>query len=226
MKKGKKYGLVLLAVLAAAWNALVFGIPHRDTAAFWVGYGFTMLAFLLQIAVALAAFGSRGELFSERTFLGLSVARYGVLYLAAQAVWGLITAFVPVFSGSVSAVVSVLLLALFGAAALLSKAGGELAAAAGERVRVNTAFIQSLSLQAEALASKERDPELKKRLEKLAERIRYTDPVSGQGLSKVEAQIDAAFRSLCRAEKEQAQELCEELERLLEERARQCRLLK
>lgn len=228
MKKlGMLGGIVLLAV-AAVWNVVVFVLPHAYGAAFWLGYGFTMLALLLQIGAAFLAFGrERG---GRMTFLGIPLLQTGLLYLGLQLVWGLLVTFVPVIPASAGTVVSVLLLAGFLTAAVSAHGAGGIVEAAEEQGRQKTAFLKGLAAEADGLAAGTGDPAWKKELRALADRVRYSDPVSGGGLAEIEGRIARDFAALKQAvaggDREAAGALCRELEVLLDERGRICRLLK
>ncbi|MEI3140542.1 MAG: hypothetical protein V8S34_02575 [Lawsonibacter sp.] len=61
---------------------VAFAVPVPKTAAFWIVYGFTVIAFAAQIIIWKTAFG-RGEALKSK-FLGFPMIHIGIVYLAVQ----------------------------------------------------------------------------------------------------------------------------------------------
>ena len=58
-----------------------------------------------------------------------------------------------------------------------------------DKVKVATSFIKLLQVDVEMIAEKTTDPNVKEAFLKLAEQVRYSDPMSNENLSELERQI-------------------------------------
>ena len=85
-------------------------------------------------------------------------------------------------------------------------------------------YIKSLQVDAEMLANTETDPEVKVALTKLAEAIRFSDPMSNEVLADIEAEIAAKVKELKTAENKA--EIIKVLDSLITERNKKAKLLK
>lgn len=85
-------------------------------------------------------------------------------------------------------------------------------------------YIRQLQVEVELLASKETDPAVRTELNRLAEMIRYSDPMSHEQLAGLEEKISAKVAELKTAANRP--ELITELISLLEERNLKCKILK
>ena len=85
-------------------------------------------------------------------------------------------------------------------------------------------YIKSLQVDVEMLADAEQDTDTKKALEQLAEKIRFSDPMSSEQLSALESSI--AFKVDALKIAANKMELISELNSLLIERNKKCKLLK
>ncbi len=82
MKKNSTKGYAVLGILFVLISVVVFAVPVPKTAAFWIAYGFTVIAFAAQIIIWKTAFG-RGESLKSK-FLGFPMIHIGIVYLVAQ----------------------------------------------------------------------------------------------------------------------------------------------
>ena len=93
-----------------------------------------------------------------------------------------------------------------------------------EKVEKKVFYIKSLQVDIEMLASAERDADTKAALTKLAEKIRFSDPMSSEVLAELEAEITAKVKELKTAENKAA--IITVLDLLLTERNKKAKLLK
>ena len=94
MKKDSSKGYIILGILFVLISIIAFAVPSAKTTAFWVSYGFTVLAFAAQITIWKAAFKRSGSLKSK--FLGFPVVHIGIVYLVVQIIAFAIFLFIPV----------------------------------------------------------------------------------------------------------------------------------
>lgn len=229
VKKSDIRWWVVLGVVLVVYNVLAFALPFPKTAVFAVSYLFSMIAILAQIYVIRTAF-YRGEGVKSK-FYGFPIARLGVIYLAAQLIAGLVFMalglILPVWLPLVLYVV------LLGVAAV-----GFVAADAvrDEVVRQEVKQDKQVSRMREfqamgkGLLSLNQVPEAARPLEKLAEDLRFSDPVSSEALTEVEDRLadclDQIQEAVSSQDAEQIAALCQKAERVLAERNQLCKLRK
>ena len=85
-------------------------------------------------------------------------------------------------------------------------------------------FIKNLQVDMEILAGAEKDAKTKKALEQLAEKIRFSDPMSNEQLAVLEDKISLAVENL--KSSDDKMKIIEDLNLLLDERNRKCKILK
>ena len=92
------------------------------------------------------------------------------------------------------------------------------------KVQKKVFYIRELQVDIELLADNESDAAVKTALAQLAERIRYSDPMSDEQLADIEDRITVKIAELkSSADKVK---IINELNSLLDERNRKCKLLK
>ena len=227
MKKNTIRWWVILGAVLVVYNVIVFAVPFHKNPVFFLSWLFTLAAIGAQTYVIRTAF-YRGEGVKSK-FYGWPIAKIGVMYLAAQLVLGL--AFMALgFAVAVPVWLPlVLYVVLLGASAV-----GFVAADAtrDEVVRQDVklvkdvSFMRALQAKTASLPGLTQDAQLAGQLEKFAEEVRYSDPVSGEGLEDVEARLAASVDELSRAlsDREDASGLVQRASTLLAERNRLCKL--
>lgn len=228
MKKNTMLAGLTLLISMAVFNVVAFVLPHKYNASFWVGYAFTMAAFLLQILFIYIAFGKADNL--KKVYMGFSISQLGMTYLVLQVIWGLVCIFVPGMIFTVAIVVSVILLGLYLIFIIAAVAGRDAVNATEEKIAAKTFYIKSILVDVELLAEKTDDALLKKNLKDLADTVKYSDPMSNEALFAVESKIEAKVAELSFAveskEIENAVSLIRELQMLFSERNKKSKLLK
>lgn len=222
---------VVLAVLLVVYNVLVFAVPFPKNAVFFVSWGFTLIALGVQVYVVRTAFYQERD--ARSRFYGFPIARISVVYLAVQTVLGLVfmalgfAVPVPVW------VPLVLYVVLFGASALgLISAETTRDEIAGQdaRLKKDVSRMRALQSKMAAMVSVTQDDAIRTALEKFAEDIRFSDPVSSAALEAVEADLSACIDDLQQAVLDNDWEAALSLEKkgelLLAERNRLCKLEK
>ena len=222
MKKNSTKGYVILGTLFALVSVIVFVAPAKRTAAFWIAYAFSVVSFAAQIVIWKAALGREKTLKSK--FLGLPVVHIGVVYLVIQTLALGVFRFVPAFPVW-SAVIACAVIAGVSAVCMIASDVGH-----GEIERVEAKVqskvfrIREMQTEVELLANAEKDAAAKAALAKLAEKLRFSDPMSDERLANLENRIGAKIAELSTAADKTA--VIEELNLLLEKRNRKCKMLK
>lgn len=222
MKKDKLMSYLALGMVFALFNVISFVSPTEKTATFWTAYIFTVVAFLLQILVWKVAFGKKDTLKSK--FLGIPVIYVGLTYLMVQLVVFAIFMIFPMLSVWLAIVVCSFVLAISALCAIAGQAGANEINRVEEKIKVKRAFIQFLQVDIEMLAESETDTETKTALVKLAEKVRFSDPMSHEMLGELESRISAKVEQMKTTADKKA--LIGEVDLLLVERNKKCKILK
>lgn len=222
MKKNSSKGYVILGILFVLVSVIAFAVPLAKTAAFWISYAFTVIAFAAQIIIWKAALGRSKSLKSK--FLGLPVLHIGIVYLVVQVVALIVFLSIPtlpVWSAIVAGAVIAGSSAICMIAADVGRSEIEQVSA---KAREGTFYIKQLQTDIESLADTETNAETKTALKQLAEKIRFSDPMSNKRLAELDNQISTKVAEL-RTMSNKA-EIITELISLLEERNRKCQDMK
>ena len=180
MKKNNFMSYLAIGIVFVLFNVLAFVIPTEKTATFWTAYIFTVVAFVLQFVVWKVAFGKKETLKSK--FLGISLVHVGITYLIIQLIAFAIFMSFPKIPVWLTIIVCAIILALFALCTVAGQAGANEINHVEEKIKGKRAFIQFLQTDIEILAEKETDVETKAALSKLAEKIRFSDPMSHEML--------------------------------------------
>ncbi len=215
--------LILLGVM----NLLVFLIFPERNEVFWLSYVFMTLAFVLQ-AISLGMALKSVEV--ETMFFGIPLISFSVYYLGAALVIGLIF---MIFQGApfaLALVLQILLMAAFLIVAIISLLARDTVQAIGDNVKTKVVTLKSTLVDVELLEASATDPDLKNQLHKLAETVKYADPMTTPAIEDVENRIRARINQL-RIEVENAQvqdaiASCKALEMLYLERNKKLALSK
>jgi hypothetical protein len=214
------------AVILTVFNVISFAIPFVRNSGFRLCYGFSTLAILLTAVMSFYALG-RTDLQSR--FYGLPVLYVIWAYLGLQLAAGFIfmSLNAPLW---LNVLLSVVLLGVCLTGLIAVEIGVAEIRRIDRTVKEKIFYIKSLQAEVDSVKEKVADPVLKKSLQRLSDAIRYSDPVSCPQLAELENDIEHRTASLGResdAENTSAvQSICDELQQLLAERNRKCRLLK
>lgn len=228
MKFSKNKGMFLIAVaiVLGVFNAIAFVLPFAMGAGFWTGYASVTLALLLSAAVALFALGREGM---KSKFYGVPLLFVIRPYLVVQLLVGLLEMAIPGIPAKYEILLNAILLAIVLIGLIGVNAGKEEVERLDGKVKGKVFYIKSLQGDIEALASRAKDAALRKDLKALAEAIRYSDPMSSPQLAAIENGIEAKAASLAEAvgaDEAAAAGICAEIQQMLAERNRKCKLLK
>ncbi len=182
MKKNTKLAYAVLGIVFILFNVIVFAVPTDKTITFWIAYAFTVVAFALQIGIWNAAFKVAETLKSN--FLGVPIVYVGIVYFVLQLIVFAVFMFFPPLIPSWIVVIACALILGISAISLISAdvARGEINRVE-EKVNQKVFYIRELQADVEMLAEQEQNPEIKTSLTRLAEKIRYSDPMSNVALA-------------------------------------------
>lgn len=222
MKKNTGMAYAVLAIAFVLFNVIAFAIPTAKTATFWIAYAFSVVAFALQIAIWKFAFNGADTLKSK--FLGIPLISVAIAYLIIQIIAFAVFMALPLTASWIAIVVCALILGISAICLIGTETGREEINRVEEKVEKKVFYIKSLQVDIEMLASAETDTETKAALTKLAEKIRFSDPMSSEALIELEAEITAKVKALKTAENKTA--IITVLDSLITERNKKAKLLK
>ncbi len=222
MKKNNLMSYLALGIVFALFNVIAFVIPTDKTATFWTAYAFSVVAFAVQIPLWKIALGKKDTLKSK--FLGIPVIHVGITYLIIQLIAFAVFMIFPTLPVWLAVVVCAIILAISALCAITGQAGANKINRVEEKIKVKRAFIQFLQSDIEMLVEGETDAETKAALSKLAEKVRFSDPMSHEMLGELESRISAKVEEMKTTADKKA--LIEEVTTLLTERNKKCKILK
>ena len=221
--------LAVLAIVLALYCVLVFVIPFHRGPVFWLSFVFTLVAILAQAYVMKTAF-LNGESAKSR-FYGFPVARIGVIYLAVQVILSFLfmalEKWIPVWA---AVLVYLLLLGLSAIGFIAADAIRDEVERQDAQLKKDVTAMRTLQSRSASLAARCEDAAAKAALNGLAEKFRFSDPVSGEATAQAEADLSAMMDDLQAAVLENdfsgAAALVSRMEAALTERNRLCKLNK
>ena len=222
MKKNSLMSYLALGIVFALFNVIAFIIPTDKTATFWAAYAFSVVAFAVQIPLWKIAFGKKDTLKSK--FLGIPVIHVGITYLIIQLIVFAVFMIFPTLPAWLTVIVCVIILAISALCAIAGQVGVNEIKRVEEKIKVKRAFIQFLQTDIEMLVEEEIDGETKAELKKLAEKARFSDPMSHEMLGELESRISAKVEEMKTATDKKG--LIAEVTTLLTERNKKCKILK
>ena len=230
MNKRKAGGMsiAVLGILFFVYNLFVFLLGKPETPVFWLSYGFMIFAFGCQVA---SLFLSAKTLDAETVFFGIPLIQFSIFYFFAELFASTVFMFFQhIVDIKIPLLIQTLLLAAFMIIAIMAVAGRDAAKAAKDDVKEKVAALKGMGVDVEMLASSVQDPELCTRLKKLAESIRYSDPMTTPAIEDVEQRIHMTINELrvyCeQGDKPSALEAISRLDLMLVERNKKLMLSK
>ena len=155
---------------------------------------------------------------------------YAFCALVVSLIVGAIAMVVPAIPYWVGIIVDVLVLAFYAIAITKAVAAADIINTVEHRVKEKTAYIRTLTVEAESLVSRAKSEEAKALANAIYEAIRYSDPMSRPQLFEVEEQIKNEFSAFSVAIKNDDSELAttssDELINLINDRNSKCKAIK
>ena len=222
MKKQNRMAYLALGIVFVVFNVLAFAIPTEKTGTFWTAYSFTLLAFAAQIGIWRLAFDKAETLKSK--FLGIPLLHVGAAALIVQLLAFAVFMALPSLPVWAAVVTSAIIFGGAGICLIAGDVGREKIEQVEEKVSRKVFYLKDLQADIELLAEKEADKEAKSELLKLAEAVRFSDPISNEALADIETEIADKVCALKNADNKVT--AIAEVKSLLTERSKKAKLLK
>ncbi len=222
MKQNKNRVLIgiLYAVIIAMVNVLIFVIFKKHTDVFWISYGFLILAFIVQIISMLLSFRDSSKI--EAIFFGIPLASFSIYYLFVALIVGIIFMIFQGASTTLAIVLQLIVLASYLVIAIVSLMARDIAEDGISNIKEKVTRWKTINNDTELLYKVCEDPELKVKLRKLNETIKYSDPISNSSVEDIERRLCSKISELRvyheNDKVEEAKKACSELELLCIER--------
>lgn len=234
MKKNFKFYALIWAILLAVWCAVVFlvrpiipGYVINYDARFWIAFVFIVAAFIGNLVCAYLAFKAENL---KKMFLNLPLITVSWSALIAMLVVGSVLMLIPNCPAWVAAVVCIIILAFNAIAIIKSGWAADVVSKVDERVAAQTLFIKNLTVDTESLLSHAKSDAVKAECKKVFESVRYSDPMSNDALSVIEAKITVKVDEFSSAvgadDAEKVKKIADEIIMLVADRNKKCKALK
>lgn len=217
-------GYILIAFIFLIFN--IATVPFSKNIVFWIAYFFSVIAILMQVNTLHEMMKSRA-LIKDRTY-DFPVLRISVLYLALQITAGLLlmgfSTKIPVFAAALIEVVilAAAVMGLFAARSMRTEALRQ-----DDRLEEELIKMKELQSRVDLLTSQCEETQIREILHKLAEEVRYSNPLSRVITEEIEEEISVLFTEIEAAaldgDVKNAFGLCERMTGLLRERDRICK---
>ena len=212
---------MIYVILIALYNLVAFLLFNEKGTVFWTSYGFMTVAFIIQIVSMLVAF-YRENAKVETVFFGISLASLSLFYFFAELFCSLVFMFFPAVGFIPALLIQAILLGGFLIIAIIALMSRDVVEDMSAGLKEKVAFIRFIQGDLEVLAERTSDRELKAVLAKLAETVKYSDPITLPALAELEDRIMrrlSDLRTCCKAENlAAAQSACTDLNQLFVER--------
>ena len=225
MEFNRRKGISAVAaiMIMVLFSVAVFLAPITRGVTFWLGYSFAILAAILTACTFMFVSDAQNR---SKTFLRLSIGAVAWIYLVVQMVVSIEQIgnfFIPYLTAlvtdcAITFVFVILLLSTRISAEEIERQDAETAK------KVN--YINELCLTLSTL--KTDDPELKKKIDNLAEDVKFSDPMSHSDLAETEAEIAYKTNELKSSisDSEKSLVIVEEIGEMLRVRNERCKMLK
>lgn len=234
MKKNFKFYVIAWAILLAIYNVAVFLVqpivPNyviNYDLRFWISWNVIVATYLGQLFCAKVAFDSKSK---EKLFLNLPLITESYASLITATIIGSILMLIPDCPAWIAAIICVAVLGFSVISIIKAKAAADVVCEIDDKIKSQTSFIKTLTVDAENLVSRAKSESIKAQCEKVYEAVRYSDPMSNEAFATIESEITIKFSKLSEAviseDSEVTAEVANELVILLGDRNKKCKLLK
>ena len=228
MNKKMTRFLVILAVVLVGFVVIAFVIPFARTGVFWIALAFGLVAIASQLYIQPKAFGGKT---ARSKFYGFPIGHVGILYLSIQLILSVVAmAMASVLPPWAAVVIFVL---LFGAAVVgfvVADATRDEIERQDAKLKTDVTAMRALQSLTASIAAQCEDQEAKRVLTGLAQKFRFSDPVSSEATREAEENLKALVEELQAAVLEgdvaSVRPLAARIDAALAERNRLCRINK
>ena len=224
--------LIVFGIVLVAYNVVLFscvGFANHD-ASFWISYVFMMIAFF---SIAVTGFFVNVKTPQTKDWIfGFPPVKHNVIYAVIELFLSVLFMMLDVVACPWFIALSIQMIAftIFVVLVVSCFIAQDTITNIQTNVKDSTRFISVLKVNAEMICEKTKDEEVKAAFKELAERIRYSDPISNPALAELENKISFYINEAANAsaanDKATALYYCELATTSLIERNKKCKALK
>lgn len=196
MKKTIKFYTTIWAICLLLFNALAFVTPNeiadvsKFDGAFWVGYIFITIAFVGQLICAYIAFKAENL---KTLFYNIPLISISYVGLVVMLVVGGLTMAIPGMPNWLGVIVCLAVLGFTAISVIKAGFAAEIVSDIDDKIATETAFIKTMTVEAQNLVNRANASMLKKQCKKVCDAFRYSDPMSSVALADIEQRIKEEF---------------------------------
>lgn len=217
--------LVLWCVALGVFHVVILFLPLTRNLLFWLAYAFDVVAIIGQLPIMSLAFKNGQD--AKSRFYGFPIARVGLIYLVVQFIAGtvvmLLCEWVPLW-------LAMILFVCILAFAIVGVIGTDTMRDKVEKIDSETISHTQMMRELSSKVKQLSEHYTYSQLAKLAEEIRYSDPVSSDALRAVEERlshsIDALTKALAEGNADLINRLIQNTFSILNERNQLCKQMK
>lgn len=186
--KGKKL-IAAFAVLLVLYNLIVLiagGFSGHD-GVYWLAYAFGNI-FLITVPCVLAYEAGKHHDIGKLIFYGYSITKWSFFFMIVELVIATVFMLIDDYF-KLALILLIIPYAVYIIIILMCRTTEELIVDVREKRGASVATMKGLTLTAKSLIAAEDDEEVKKKLEKLADRFVYSDIVSSPATEEIENKI-------------------------------------
>lgn len=232
MKKVFKQYALSWAVSFVLFNVICFVTPskvaeyNKFDATFWTSYIFIIAAFIGHLACAYYTFNTNDK---TKFFYNIPIIRIGYSGLVLTLIFAVLCMAIPNLPNWIAIIVCFIVFVFMLFSIIKAEAASDVVSDIDTKVKTQTQFIKSITVDAENLISSATTPENRKYCKSVYEALRYSDPMSNDAFIDVENKISSKFNEFSNAVKnndDSIKTLTDELLMLINERNKKYKLLK
>ena len=234
MNKNFKFFSIIWVIIVAVWCAVVFlvrpiipGYVINYDTRFWIASGFVIATFICNLVCAYFAFKAENL---KKMFLNLPLITISWSALIAMLVASSVPMLIPNCPAWIAAIVCIVVLAFNAIAVIKALWAADTVNKVDEKVKVQTSYIKNLTVDTESILARAKSELVNVECKKVYEAVRYSDPMSNEALSVIEAKITVKVDELASAvgadDAKKAKEIADEIVILVGDRNKKCKALK
>lgn len=234
MKKNFKFYFSAWAILLAVWCAVVFlvcpiipGYVIIYDARFQITFLFIVLAFIGNLICAYFAFKAENL---KKMFLNLPLIMVSWSALIAMLIVGSGLMLIPNCPAWISVIVCIVVLTFNAIAVIKAVWASDTVNKVDAKVKAQTSYIKNLTVDAESILARAKSEPVRAECKKVFEAVRYSDPMSNEVLSVIEAEITVKMDEFSTVvntdDAEKAKKIADEIVILVVDRNRKCKTRK
>lgn len=229
MKKDVKRMTLALGILLILYMALMFLVPFEKGGNFAIVVAFTVLSFVVAGWSIYTAFIRKPD--AKSRFYGFSIAKLGVIYCVIQIIASIVLAVIgQKLLWWFDFLVCLFLLGITLIGLISVEAVVEEIKIQEVKVHKDVATMRELQSRIRLLAAQSERLKANIDVKKLAEEIKYSDPVSNEVTKELEMQLmnnlEEMKKAILVSDEDQVEKLCKTSLILLEERNKLCKMNK